>query len=402
MAEMGYSSFYQSKYRTLIHITLLLLLAFFLIPSKSFAETPGDKLVQTQIDSLEMDEVKLYWNKLNKDYGGFLPESHKGSILEFLQSEKDFSLKEWFLGLLQYLFHELLANGKLLGLLIILTVFSTLLHTIQNAFEYHAVSKVAYAIVYMVLVVIALNSFHVAMSYANEAVSNMMGFMIALIPLLLALMAAMGGVASVAFFHPIIIFLVNTSGLLIQHVVLPLLFLSALLSIVSTMTEHYKVTQLAKLLRNVSIGILVIFFTIFLGVISVQGATSAIADGLAIRTAKFITGNFIPIVGRMFTDAADTVMSASLLLKNTVGMAGVLILILLCAFPAIKVLSLAIIYNIAAAILQPLGSGPIIESLGVISKSVMYIFAALAIISFMFFLAITMIIAAGNISIMMR
>lgn len=55
--------------------------------------------------------------------------------------------------------------------------------------------------------------------------------------------------------------------------------------------------------------------TVLLGVISLQGTASAVADGVAIRTAKFVTGNFIPVVGRMFTDAADTVLTASLLLK---------------------------------------------------------------------------------------
>lgn len=139
------------------------------------------------------------------------------------------------------------------------------------------------------------------------------------------------------------------------------------------MTEQYKVTQLANLLRNIAIGALAVFLTIFLGVISVQGASAAVTDGITLRTAKFITGNFIPVLGRMFTDATDTVISASLLLKNTVGILGVAILICIAAFPAIKVLSLAFIYKLAAAILQPLGGGPVITCLDVISKSVIYI-----------------------------
>ena len=78
--------------------------------------------------------------------------------------------------------------------------------------------------------------------------------------------------------------------------------------------------------------------TILLGVISVQGAATAVADGVAIKTAKFVTGNFIPVVGRMFTDAADTVITASLLLKNTVGIAGAAIVLFIAVFPAIKIL----------------------------------------------------------------
>ncbi|TLS36434.1 stage III sporulation protein AE [Pseudalkalibacillus caeni] len=361
-----------------------------------------EQLVDKQLSNLGLDEIKAYWDAIQTNYGGFLPESQKGSFMDFVSGEKSFSLTEWLVGLVKFLFHELLVHGKLLGTIIILTVFAILLQNMQNAFEHKAVSKVAYAITYMVLVILALNSFHVAIEYTEHAIQTMTGFLIALMPLLLALIASVGGFASVAFFHPVIIFLVNTGGILIQHFVLPLLFLSAVLAIVSTLTEHYKVTRLSQLLRNIAVGTLGVFFTVFLGVISVQGASTAVADGITIRTAKFVTGNFIPIIGRMFTDATDTVLSASVLLKNTVGIAGVGILLLICIFPAIKVLALALIYNIAAAVLQPLGGGPMIESLSVISKSVMFIFAALAIVSLMFFLAITIIIAAGNISLMIR
>lgn len=293
-------------------------------------------------------------------------------------------------------------NGKLLGTLILLTIFSMFLQSLQNAFEGGNVSKVAYGIVFMVLIIIALNSFHVAIDYTYEAITTMVNFIIALIPLLLALIAASGGLISAAFFHPVIIFLMNTSGILIKNVVLPLLFLSTLLSIVSTLSTHYKVTQLAQLLRTWSIGLLGAFMTIFLGVISVQGTTAAVSDGVSIRTAKFVTGNFVPVIGRMFTDATDTVISASVLLKNTVGIAGVAIILLIAAFPAIKILMIAFIYKLAAALLQPLGGGPVIECLDTISKSIIYVFAALAIVSFMFFLSITIIVAAGNITMMVR
>ncbi|MET3727858.1 stage III sporulation protein AE [Fictibacillus halophilus] len=392
--------------KVMVRTSLLLLIIFSFnlfgpIESAS-ASSITSKMVDQQVSSMQLDEIKQYWDSISREYGGFLPESQKGTFLEFVKGEKEFSIKGYMIGLLKFMFHELVVHGKLLGTLILLTVFSMLLQSIQNAFDRSAISKVAYGIIYMVLIILALNSFHVAISYATEAIDSMLSFMIALIPLLLALMATVGSIASVAFFHPVILFLVNTSGLLIKNFVLPLLFLSALLSIVSTMSEHHKVTQLAKLLRNISMGALAFFFTVFLGVMSVQGATAAVADGITIKTAKFITGNFIPVVGRMFTDATDTVMSASILLKNSVGIIGALLLLLLAIFPAIKVLILAFIYSMAAALLQPLGGGPIVESLGIIGKSVMFIFAALMTVSIMFFLAITIIIAAGNVTLMVR
>lgn len=387
-----------------INRILLLFVTFFVFSCPFFVQAAPnpEEIMNDQLDRLGMDEVKQYWDQIVEEYGGFLPESQKGSFMEFVKGEKKFSLNEWLHGLIKYLFHEFLANGKLLGTLVLLTIFSIFLQTLQNAFEQSAVSKVAYAIVYMVLIIIALNSFHIVMNYTEEAIKTMSGFIIALVPLLLALIASSGGVVSAAFFHPIIIFLMNTSSVIVSYLVLPLLFLSALLSIVSTLTDHYKVTNLAKLLRNIGMGVLATFLTIFLGVISVQGTSSAVADGITVRTAKFITSNFIPVIGRMFTDATDTVISASVLLKNTVGIVGVVIVLLIAVFPAIKILSIALIYKVAAALLQPLGGGPVITCLDIIGKSILFIFAALAIVSLMFFLSLTIIIAAGNVTMMMR
>lgn len=375
---------------------------FFFSPFMVQASSTNDQLVQKQMEQLDVSEIRQYWEEIATKYGGFLPESQKGSLTEFLSGEKQLSLKEWLIAFAKFLFYELQTNGKLLGTLILLTVFSMVLQSLQNAFAQQAVSKVAYAVVYMVLMIIALNSFRIAIDYALDAVQTMSHFMIAMIPLLLALLASSGGVISAAFFHPIILFLMNTTGTIVEYVTLPLLFLAALLNIVSTLTDHYKVTQLAELLTKVSVGILGAILTVFLGVMSVKGATSAIADGIALRTAKFVTGNFIPVVGKMFTDAADTVVTASMLLKNTVGIVGVAILLIIAAFPALKIFAIALVYKVSAAVMQPLGGGPVISCLSIMSKSIAYVFASLAIVSLMFFLSLAVIITAGNITMMVR
>jgi len=398
----GREMYHDTKQLKWMMVALVFAMLFWAAPVKAAGEPNVEQWTDEQLSGLDFSEVKEYWEKVVTDYDGFLPEIQSMNFEDFLKSDKQGLFQKWISGILRYLFHELLVNGKLLGTLILLTVFSMLLQSIQNAFEYKTVSKVAYSMIYLVLVIIALNSFRVAVDYTTDAIHDMSHFLLALMPMILALMASTGNVTAVAFFHPIIVFLINVSGWLIAGFILPLLFLSALLHIVSTLTEHYKVTQLANLLRNFAIGGLAIFFAIFLGVMSVQGMTTSIADGVAVKTAKFITGNFVPVVGRMFTDATDTVLNASVLVKNTIGLAGLVILIIIAAFPALKVFALALIYNLASAILQPLGGGPVIECLNIMGKCLIFIFAALAIVSIMFFLAVTIIIASGNLSLMVR
>ena len=382
---------------------LLLIVASLAAPVAIMAAAPINTALDGQAGSVPIDEIERYWHKLYNEYGGYFPDNRAPGMKEMLATGGEgFGLGRMLEGLARYFFHELLHNGKLLASIIVLTVFSAVLQTLQSAFERQTVSKAAYAICYMVIMIIAINSFSVAIGYAKTAIANMIHFMTAMIPLLLTLLASIGNIATVSVLHPLIVFMVHAVGTLIYTIVFPLLFFSAVLHIVSSLSDKYKVTQLADLLRSISMAVLGVLLTAFLGVITIQGATSAVTDGVTIRTAKYITGNFVPIVGKMFTDAADTVISASLLIKNAVGLIGVLILVLLSAFPAIKILSLAIIYNLAGALMQPLGDSVIVRCLQTIGKSLVYVFAALAAVGLMFFLAMTIIIASGNVAVMMR
>ena len=178
----------------------IIILLLFLFTSSSVQANEEDKdtpsplspqeLVDAQLKTMDLTELKQYWEDVQSKYGGFLPESQKGSLYDFVKGEKTFSFKEWGKGIVKFLFHEFVVNGKLLGSLILLTIFSMFLQSMQNAFENSTISKVAYSIVYMVLVILVLNSFHVVIQYTNEAIGSMISFVLALVPLLLALIAS--------------------------------------------------------------------------------------------------------------------------------------------------------------------------------------------------------------------
>ncbi|SFI58004.1 stage III sporulation protein AE [Paenibacillus sp. UNC496MF] len=372
-------------------------------PDERQAEAVNKQIADEQLNGIDTEAVESYWSKLMNEYGGFFPDRDVPSFVEMIvPGGKGLKLTTVLSGLLRYMLHEVLYNGKLLVTIVILTVFSMMLETMQTAFERNAVSKVAYSITYMVMIVLAVNSFNVAIGYAKDAITGMIQFMMAMVPLLLTLLATMGSVVTVTVLHPLIVFMIHAVGSVIYTIVFPLLFFSAVLHIASSLSDRFKVTQLANVLRNVGVGLMGVMLTVFLGVISVQGATGSVTDGVTMRTAKFVTGNFVPVIGRTFSDAADTVLSASMLVKNAIGLAGVVIILFLCAFPAVKIITLALIYNVAAAVMQPLGDSPIVGCLQTIGKTLIYVFAALAAVGLMFFLAITIILTAGNAAIMMK
>ncbi|WP_058307480.1 stage III sporulation protein AE [Gracilibacillus massiliensis] len=383
-----------------LRIIFLLFLFAFLIPTELLAEVenPTDDY-QKVIDG---SELEAYWDYLGTEYQEALPELSKENLWDMIKGDGELSVQQWVKGFFRYFLYEIVENGKLLATLMLLTLFCLLLQTIQNAFENQVVSKVAYAIVYMMLIIIALKSFQLASSYVLDTVDMAKSFLIALLPLILGLLASLGHLVTISFFHPIIIFLIHVSVFIISKVVIPLFLISAILQIVSTISPEYKATKLANLIKNIAISLMGILLTVFLGVISVQGAASAIQDGIAMKTAKFVTGNFIPVIGRIFTDATDTVLSATILIKNGIGMIGVVILIGIVLFPAIKIFTISLMYKVATAILQPIGDGPVIECLDIIGRHILYLFAALLLVTFMFFFTIVILIISSNITMMVR
>lgn len=383
---------------TIAFLILSWLLSFGTVSAETGKQIAPEPVGERSVDTGEMDR---FWKDLMNQYGDFLPAPSSPSILGVLQQE-GFTLEGIGLGMIKFLFYEITQNSKLLGSILILAVLSALLENLQNAFERNTVSQVAFAVIYMALIILAVNSFMTAIGYAKQAITAMSDFMVGTIPLLLTLMASTGAVTSAGLLHPVIVFAVNAFAGVVIFVVFPLIFFSTVLQIVSEFSSRYKLTQLANLLKTSAVAILGFMFSVFIGVMAVKGAMGGVADGVALRTAKFVSSTFMPVVGKMFSDSIDTVVGASIIVKNSVGIAGLLILTLISAFPALKIISLSIIYNLSAALIQPLGNSPVISSLSTIGKSLSIVFAALATVAFMFFLSITMILLAGNISLMVR
>ena len=78
-------------------------------------------------------------------------------------------------------------------------------------------------------------------------------------------------------------------------------------------------------------------FTIYLGLVSIQGLYVTNIDNFTVKTAKFAVGNFIPVVGGFVSDSFDIILSSSQLIKNVFGGIGLILLVGICLIPIIKI-----------------------------------------------------------------
>jgi len=390
----------------LVSVLVLLLWSTVLSPmALADTQSPGaNPTVQStanqQVDDLPLQSINQFWSKLENEYSGYLPDITGPSIVRSLLGNGGPSWQSFFHGLVRYFFGEILDNAQLLGSILILAVLAAMLESMQSAFEHQTVSQVAYAMIFLVMMVLAISSFTEAIGYARHAIQSMNDFMLATIPLSISLLVASGAFASAAFFSPVLLFGVHLISNIVFLVVFPLIFFGAVLDITSALSPRYQLTRLASLLRNVGLGLLGVSLSIFLGIASVQGAGKGIADGVTLRAAKAAV-DLVPVVGKAFSDAAEIIASASVLVKNAVGITALITVAVIALFPCLKIIAISLVYSGSSAFMQPLGDNPMIQCLSALGKSLIYVFACVAAVALMFFVSIVILLVAANLTAVM-
>ncbi|HHW07763.1 MAG TPA: stage III sporulation protein AE [Clostridia bacterium] len=351
----------------------------------------------------QLEELEGFLLEIDRELSRAIPELSLTQLFNKLrEGNVDLSVAGITQGMVQFLFRELLANSMLLGQLIVLAVLAAVLQNMQTAFENATISKLANAVIFLALISLALVSFHRVTSAGKTAIEQMVQFVYALLPVLVTLMASVGSLSTASIIHPVILTALSIISSMTVNIIFPLMYLAAVLTIANQISEQFQVTQLAKLFKDISLGLLGLFLTIFIGILSIQGVAGAVADGVALRTAKFLTGSFVPVVGKAFSDALEAMIGTSLLLKNAVSLIGVAVITCLCLLPAVKILSMALIYRLAAAIIQPFSGGSISNMLESLAGVLFSVFGAVATVGLMFFMVVTIIAGLGNYSVLLR
>ena len=142
-------------------------------------------------------------------------------------------------------------------------------------------------------------------------------------------------------------------------------------------------------------------FTIFIGILTIYGLSTKI-DGITIRTAKFAVDKFVPVVGGFLSDAVDAVIGSSTILKNGIGIIGLIVIALIILAPLIKVAALLLVYKLIGAIIEPIASPNIVNFFTDISKTLLLILISMVSITIMFFITITIIVDTSNSLLMLR
>ena len=223
-----------------------------------------------------------------------------------------------------------------------------------------------------------------------------------LFPLLLTLMAAVGGSAGSTLMQPAIVAAAGGMTAFIRHVCLPLATMTAVITMLCHLGSGIKLNRLSTLFYRAASWMLGLCFTAFIGVLATRGVTAAAVDGITLRTAKYALDNLIPVVGGLFADTVDTLVGATTLVQGALGVTGLILVVSWAMAPLCQTLSAALMYQLASALMQPVADGELAQCIHDFSRVLMLLFIIQLCTAAMFLLLIAQLIAVSGMTMMLR
>ncbi len=307
-----------------------------------------------------------------------------------------------FKKILNLLGSQIIDTLKILINILIIVLIHSILKSVTDSLEGSNVSKIVYYVQYILIVTIIMANFSDILKSVNETIENLIGFSELLIPLLVTLMTYTGSITTTAVIQPILLFLIEIIANLIKIFVLPIVALITVLAIISKITDKMQINQLGKFMKSSVVWVLGVILTVFVGVVSLEGTLTASVDGVTAKTAKAAVSNLIPVVGKILGDGVDSILGCGVILKNAVGMIGVIIIIGICFMPIIKIGAFSILYSLTSSIIEPLADTKIVKLLEEMGGIFKLLFAIVCSVSVLLIIGITLVIKISNSGMMYR
>ena len=378
-----------------VYKIIFILLLLFVIPNKVFAI---NEVINSQVESLGISSFVQEANKYSKD---FIEDIDAKELLNTAITGK-IETKGIWRGVLNILGKEVSSTIKIIGSILVIIVIHSILNSIVEGLENKGVSQIIYYVQYILIVTIVMSNFSDILKMAKDTIQNLTGFMNTLIPILITLMVTTGNITSAGFVQPLLLFIMLFISNIMEMIVLPILLVATALTIISNLSGRIQIDKLSKYFKKSIVWFIGIMLTIFVGILSLEGTLSSSVDGITAKTVKATVSSAIPVVGKILGDTVDTVMGCANILKNAVGIVGVVIILEICAMPIIKLAVLTGLYKLMSALCQPIADEKIVKLLDGLGDTFKILLAILFSISTMLLIGLTIVIKMTNSSLMYR
>ncbi len=379
-----------------ITIILIILLCLW---GQVYANEQSSKDVIDEYVSIYSDDLKeaaeisdIYEILPEFDVEEFLLNSASGGSL--------LDIKNIINRIITFLFGEIRNILKIMLYIMTVSMLSSYLSALPEG-RSKDVSNVAFYACYIIIAGICTAAFLEIMECAQGAIDNILIVARLVVPVVVTSLAVSGAITSAAVFQPMLLGIIEVALMVIDKIFIPVLMLFTSLNVVNCISDKLNAQKMVDFLGKIVKWGLSVLLTIFVGTAGLQSLATGSADGLSVKITKYAASNLIPVVGGILSETVETVMNCSVIIKNAVGIAGIIILISAILMPIIKISACLIVLRITAALIQPVSEERVVRCISGVADSVGLVFAILAAVTVMFIIILTIMLNAGNAAVML-
>ncbi|MBQ8522686.1 MAG: stage III sporulation protein AE [Clostridia bacterium] len=390
-------------------ILLIILISFFAIviqptytycANSSLIEMSEDlgENVEDMLKDIDFAPLEQTISEFNQDQVKmFSLQNVKTKVENIINGEQAVDYTTIIEVVLQVLMQLIIQYVPMFALIIGIGIIASLLGQIKSKFNEKSTSDIIHFVCFCLIVVVMATSVKRLISSTTSTIKNMQDITNTLFPIILTLMTGIGAVSSVGVFQPVLAVMSNIISTVIFKAVIPIFIFSFVLNIIGHLSSNIKLDKFNSFLSSLFKWLIGITFTIFFAVISIQGISAGAFDSVTLRTAKFTISSYVPVMGGYLSQGMDLILASGVLIKNSVGLVGILIIISSILSPILEIIVFSLMLKAVSAVLQPLNNNRITNFLHSTSKNITMLSTCIIVVGFMYFLSIGMCMAGANV-----
>ena len=291
----------------------------FLLPTAVLAGQEEDPYYQDQMQASGADELPDYLPEEARKLMGDLGVGGLGQDGVFNLSPEQ--ILEQSLKLAgEYAASPIRAAASVIGVILL----CSLLQGLKGSFGEKELSRVFGVVCVLVAIAFVVTPLVECIVRAGETIQGSFVFITAFVPVFGGIMTASGQPVTAGSYSLTMMVASDAAAALFSSVIMPLLNIILAIAVASSAAPRLHIGGIGDFMQRAVKWVLGFTMTVFVSVLSIQGAVGNAADSVSMKTAKFVLGNAIPVVGGAISDAVASVQGYLGLLKTTVGAFGVL------------------------------------------------------------------------------
>ena len=274
--------------------------------------------------------------------------------------------------------------------ILLLVLAASLLTGFTDVFQNRQISEISFYMIFVFFFVALLKIFQGFSSQLETTLSVSAQFMKALLPSYHIVLTASGGITTAAVACQMILLLVFIEEHILEKILLPGIHIYLLMALVNQLTGEQMLSRFTELLQDVIQWALKTIVGVVLGIQLLQRMVAPSVDSFR-QTLLGKTAGAIPGLGNLFSGVTEVVIGSAVLLRNCLGAAVIIVLVLAAVPPVVRLGVNMGFYYLVSAVFQPVADKRIIGCLHVMGESMGMLLKLLVSLEILFLLTIAML-----------